>query len=79
MEYYTEEFLMSNITRLEKSLEKDIRTLGITELMIKIKCIIELHQFKNQKQVGEKGLRSLFFSYNKMIEQYFKLLSNENQ
>ena len=38
---------------------------------------MELHKFKNSKLVGEKGLRTLLFSYNKMIEQYFKLLSTE--
>jgi hypothetical protein len=67
MEYYTEEFLKQNVSLLEKSFEKDIRNYSINELTIKIKCIVELHKFKNHKQVGEKGLKSLYYSYNKSI------------
>jgi hypothetical protein len=77
MEYYTDDFLLNNMSRLEKSLEKDPRTLELNELMIKIKTIVHLHRFKNHKEVGGKGLRTLFFAYNKLVEQYFKLLAHE--
>jgi hypothetical protein len=67
MEYFTDDFLLNNMARLEKSLEKDVRTVRLPELMVKIKSIVELHRFKNHKQVGAKGVRTLFFAYTKLV------------
>lgn len=47
LEYYTNSFLVNNIGRLVRALEKDHRNVALPELMAKIKSIVELHRFKN--------------------------------
>lgn len=65
------------MARLERLLERDLRGLKLPEVMVKIKSIVELHRFKNHKEVGATGVRALFLAYNKLVEQYFKILSHE--
>ena len=63
--------------RLERVLDRDLRGLKLPEVMTKIKSIVELHRFKNHKEVGITGLRALFLAYNKLVDHYFRILTHE--